>query len=38
VEVEPIAEIVEIDDESVDSSLGLIIEVCKAEGTKCDRC
>jgi isoleucyl-tRNA synthetase len=38
VEVEPIAEVQEKDDELVDSSLGLIINVVKADGAKCDRC
>ena len=39
VEVEPIVEeVIEKDHESVDISLGLIIDVVKAEGAKCDRC
>jgi isoleucyl-tRNA synthetase len=38
VEVEPIAEVKEKDDELVDISLGLIIDVVKADGAKCDRC
>ena len=38
VEVDRVSEIVETDNELVDSSLGLIIDVVKAEGTKCDRC
>jgi len=36
--VTSIAEIGETDKGLVDSSLGLIIDVVKAEGTKCDRC
>jgi isoleucyl-tRNA synthetase len=38
VEVKPVAEVKEKDDELVDISLGLIIDVVKAEGAKCDRC
>ena len=38
VEVTPISEIVENDHELADSNLGLIIDVVKAEGSKCDRC
>ena len=38
VEVRPISKVVEKDHELADSSLGLIIEVVKAEGIKCDRC
>ena len=38
VEVELIAEVQEKDDELVDISLGLIIDVVKADGAKCDRC
>jgi isoleucyl-tRNA synthetase len=38
VEVELIAEVQEKDDELVDISLGLIIDVVKANGAKCDRC
>jgi isoleucyl-tRNA synthetase len=38
VEVEPIAEVEEKDDQLVDISLGLIIDVVKADGAKCDRC
>ena len=38
VEVKPVAEIVEDDQELRHANLGLVIEVVKAEGTKCDRC
>ncbi len=38
VEVEPIAEISEKNHECVDTGLSLVIDVVKAEGTKCDRC
>ena len=38
VEVTPISEIVENDHELTDANLGLIIDVVKAEGMKCDRC
>ncbi len=38
VDVTPIAEIVETDNGLVDASLGLIIDVGKADGAKCDRC
>ena len=38
VEVKSIAEIIETDNGLVDASLGLIIDVVKAEGAKCDRC
>ncbi len=38
VEVKPVAEVEEKDDALVDISLGLIIDVVKAEGAKCDRC
>ncbi len=38
VEVTPISEIIEKNHELVDLDLGLIIDVLKAEGLKCDRC
>ncbi len=38
VEVKPIVEVVEKEHELADISLGLVIDVVKAEGTKCDRC
>ena len=38
IEVKPIVNIVENDHELVDSNLGLVIDVVKAEGVKCDRC